>query len=156
MYFGQIHICFFPLSISFITQLKTVTQQVPVPAASQSPLLSPVNQADMTSSPLFSTSMNQSGGLGIGLRASLPKMPSFRKRPPPSNSGSELYTKRKREDSSSDADTKGSRAENELEVSGQNDSMNSYSYKGQREDTGDSIDGPPAMSVRIEGESIII
>lgn len=131
-----------------------MTQQVPVPVVSQSPLLSPVNQADMTSSPLFPTSMNQSGGLGIGLRASLPKMPSFRKRPPPSSSGSELYAKRKREDSSSETDTKDSRAENEFEVSGQNDSINSYQSK--REEIGDSIDGPPAMSVRIEGESTII
>ncbi|XP_028396807.1 histone-lysine N-methyltransferase SETD1B-A-like [Dendronephthya gigantea] len=112
---------------------------------------------DMTSpfTSSFSTTMSQGGMLG--LRASLPKMPSFRKRRPPSTSGSDLYSKRQRTESRSEREQKrivtdsDSDAPGKLKRKRQDDWVNddvSVGSPWQPDD--DVVDEPPATSVRTE------
>lgn len=101
--------------------------------------------------------------LGLGLRASLPKMPSFRKRRPPSTSGSDLYTKRKRTEPSPERGKKRA-ADSDSETSGKLRDDSPYASKRRRNgDVGigspwrhddDVTDEPPATSVRTEGSFI--
>jgi hypothetical protein len=118
---------------------------------------------DMTSpltSPL-STNMSQGAMMGMGLRASLPKMPSFRKRHPPS--GSDLYAKRKR--TSPGRGQKRTATDSDSDTSGKLRSDSPFPGKRPRNDVGDDasvgspwqqdgVDEPPAMSVRTEGAFI--
>ena len=97
----------------------------------------------------------------LGLRASLPKMPSFRKRRPPSTSGSDLYSKRQRTESRSERGEKrilndsDSDAPEKLKRKRQDDWVNddvSVGSPWQQDD--DVVDEPPATSVRTEGKVI--
>ena len=101
----------------------------------------------------------------LGLRASLPKMPSFRKRRPTSSSGSDLYAKRKRADASPERGQKRTATDSDSDVSGRLREDSPFPRKRIRNDISDDVsvgspwqpdddvtDGPPATSVRTEGE----
>ena len=101
--------------------------------------------------------------IGMGLRASLPKMPSFRKRHPPSD----LYAKRKR--ASPERGQKRTATDSDSDASGRLRSDSPFPTKRPRNEVGDDVsvgspwqqdgdatDEPPAMSVRTEGTSELI
>ena len=101
----------------------------------------------------------------LGLRASLPKMPSFRKRRPPSSSGSDLYAKRKRGEMSPDPGQKRTATDSDSDVSGRLREDSPFPRKRIRNDIGDDVsvgspylpddditDEPPATRVRGEGK----
>ena len=112
----------------------------------------------------LSTSMSQGGMMGMGLRASLPKMPSFRKRRPPSTSGSDLYAKRIR--TSPERAQKRMATDSDSDASGKLRGDSPFPSKRPRNDIGDDVsvgspgqqddvtDEPPATSVRTEGSFI--
>lgn len=94
-------------------------------------------------------------------------MPSFRKRHQPSNGGSELYAKRRKEDSSSEAGSKTDLTGSDSETCSHKESGDSFQVKRRRagdqlnsedscvspwQQAEDSMDGPPATSVRTEGK----
>jgi hypothetical protein len=108
--------------------------------------------------------MSHGGMMGMGLRASLPKMPSFRKRRPPSTSGSDLYAKRKRTELSPERGQKRTTIDSDSDVSGKLRGDSPLPSKRLRNDMGDNVsvgspwqqdddvtDEPPATSVRTEG-----
>ena len=103
------------------------------------------------------------GGL-LGLRASLPRMPSFRKRRPPSTSGSDLYAKRKRTEASPERGQKRTATDSDSDIPGKLRDDSPLPGKRLRYDGGDAspwqqdddnTDEPPATNVRIEGMLIV-
>ena len=98
--------------------------------------------------------------MGLGLRASLPKMPSFRKRRPPSTTGSDLYAKRQRTQASPERGQKRTAADSDSEVAEKHCEDASKRLRQDKEDVSDGspwrqdddvTDEPPATSVRTEG-----
>ncbi|CAB3997659.1 histone-lysine N-methyltransferase SETD1B-like, partial [Paramuricea clavata] len=147
------------------TTAQTPDMTSPLTASLTSPLTSSLT-SPLTSS--FSTTMSHGGMMGMGLRASLPKMPSFRKRRPPSTSGSDLYAKRKRTELSPERGQKRTTIDSDSDVSGKLRGDSPLPSKRLRNDMGDDVsvgspwqqdddvtDEPPATSVRTEVDSTL-